>query len=175
DYTAVFLSEIARLIRTRRIEVDVAILSLTPPDREGWCSFGTHVDISPAAVEVARVVIAEINPRMPRTFGPARIHVDQIYAMVEIEHQLPELIPPPPREETAAIARHIADLIPDGATLQLGIGGIPDGVLSLLGSHNDLGVHTEMFSDGVMNLVRSGVITCRRKTIHPGKIIAGFL
>lgn len=175
DYTPVFLSEIPRLIRCRRIEVDAAILSLTPPDPEGFCSLGTHIDISPAAAEVSRVVIGQINPRMPYTFGPRRLHVDQLHAMVEIEHPLPELPTPPLRDETAAIARYAADLIPDGATLQLGIGGIPDAVLKLLGHRNDLGIHTEMFSDGVMELVQAGVITCKAKSLHPGKIISSFM
>ncbi|MCK6457489.1 MAG: GNAT family N-acetyltransferase [Phycisphaerae bacterium] len=175
DYTPVFLSEIPGLIRSRRIPIDVSIVSVTPPDSEGWCSFGTHVDISPATTDVARLVIAQVNPRMPRTFGPCRLHVDNIHAMVEIEHPLPELRPPPMRAETESIARAIAELITDGATLQLGIGAIPDAVLRFLEHHNDLGIHTEMFSDGVVHLVQRGVITGRRKTLRPGKIVASFL
>jgi acyl-CoA hydrolase/RimJ/RimL family protein N-acetyltransferase len=175
DYTPVFLSEIPALIRSGRIPIDVSIVSVSPPDAEGYCTFGTHVDINPAATSVARLVIAQVNPKMPRTFGPSRIHVDQIHAMVEAEHPLPELKPPQSRPETEAIARAIAELVPDGATLQLGIGGIPDAVLRFLKDRNDLGIHTEMFSDGVVALARAGVVTGKRKTLHPGKIIASFL
>ena len=175
DYTPVFLSEIPHLIRQRRIECDVAIISVTPPDDEGWCSLGTHVSIIPAALSMARLIIAQVNPRMPRTGGPFRLHVDQIHAMVEVDHALPELRPAPDRPETAAIAQHVAELVSDGSTLQLGIGGIPNGVLRLLKEHNDLGIHTEMFSDGVVELARLGVINGRRKTLDPGKIVTGFM
>ncbi|MGE0481217.1 MAG: GNAT family N-acetyltransferase [Phycisphaerae bacterium] len=175
DYTPVFLSEIPRLIRAGRIPIDVAVLSVTPPDEDGYCSYGTHVDLAPAVVEVARAVIVEVNPRMPYTFGPCRLHVEQITAAVEGEHTLPELKPAQDRPETDAIARSIADLVPDGATLQLGIGGIPNQVLRYLVERRDLGVHTEMFSDGVVDLVERGVITGARKSLHPGKIVAGFL
>lgn len=175
DYTPVFLSEIPGLIRSRRIPIDVSIVSVSVPDAQGYCTFGTHVDISPAATSVARVVIAQVNPKMPRTFGPCRIHVDQIHAMVEIEHALPELSPPKQRPETEAIARTIAQLVPDGATLQLGIGGIPDAVIHYLKDRNDLGIHTEMFSDGVVALARRGVITGKKKTLHPGKIVSSFI
>lgn len=175
DYTPVFLSEIPNLIRSRRIPVDVSIVSVTPPDADGYCSLGTHIDISPAAIEAARLVIAEVNPRLPRTFGPYRLHIDTIDAMVEADHAIPALPPPPARPETEAIARNIADLIPNGATLQLGIGAIPNAVLSFLQNHNDLGIHTEMFSDGVMELAKRGVINGSRKTLHPGRMISSFL
>lgn len=175
DYTPIFLSEIPALIRSGRIPIDVSIVSVSPPDSEGYCTFGTHIDINPAATSMARVVIAQVNPKMPRTCGPCRLHVNQIHAMVEVEHLLPELQPPKARPETEAIAGAIAELVPDGATLQLGIGGIPNGVLRFLTNHNDLGIHTEMFSDGVVDLARAGVITGRRKTLHPGKIISSFL
>lgn len=175
DYTPVFLSEIPDLIRSGRIPVDVSIVSVSPPDEEGYCTFGTHIDISPAATSVARVVIAQVNPKMPRTSGPGRIHVDKVHAFVEAEHDLPELKPPKTRPETEAIARSVAELVPDGATLQLGIGGIPDAVVHHLNDRNDLGIHTEMFSDGVVELARRGVINGKRKTLHPGKIIASFL
>jgi acyl-CoA hydrolase/GNAT superfamily N-acetyltransferase len=175
DYTPVFLSEIPSLIRSGRIPIDVSIVSVSPPDADGFCTFGTHVDINPAATSVARLVIAQVNPKMPRTSGPSRIHVDQIHAMVEAEHLLPELKPPPSRPETELIAKFIAELVPDGATLQLGIGGIPDAVMRYLHDRNDLGIHTEMFSDGVVELARRGVITGKRKSLHPGKLIASFL
>ena len=175
DYTPVFLSEIPGLIRSGRIPIDVAIVSVSPPDEEGFCTFGTHVDIAPAACEVARLIIAQVNPQMPRTRGPCRLHVDQIHWMVEIDQPLPELPARKPREETEQIARHIAELIPDGATLQLGIGGIPDGVLRFLRDRRDLGIHTEMFSDGVVELVEAGVITGRQNNLNPGKLIASFV
>lgn len=175
DYTPVFLSEIPALIRSGRIPIQVALISVTPPDVDGFCSLGTHVDVAPAAIEVARLVIAQVNPSMPRTCGPGRVHLDQIGAMVEIDRPLPELAAPKIREETEAIARHVAELIPDGATLQLGIGGIPDAVLAFLRDRRDLGVHTEMFSDNVVELVEKGVITCARKSLFPGKIISSFV
>ncbi len=174
DYTPIFLSEIPRLIRTGRIPIDVSIISVTPPDRYGYVSLGTHVSVSRAAVEAARLVIAEVNPRMPRTHGDTLIHIDEVDAMVEIEHPLPELRAAAPGPETEAIARHIAELIPDGAIMQMGIGGIPDAIVRFLAHRNDLGVHTEMFSDGVIDLVRSGVINGRRNKLHPGKVVAGF-
>lgn len=175
DYTPVFLSEIPGLIRSGRIRIDVALISVTPPDRDGYVSLGTHIDIAYAALDTARLVIAEVNPRMPWTCGQTRVHLDQIHALVECEHPLPELRPNKVREETEQIARHIAELIPDGATLQLGIGGIPDGVLRYLRDRKDLGIHTEMFSDGVVELAERGVITGRAKTLHPGKIVASFV
>jgi acyl-CoA hydrolase len=153
DYTPAFLSELPRLIRSGRIAIDVALLSVSAPDEFGYCTFGTHVDLAPAATDVARIVIAEVNARMPRSNGPARIHVDQIAALVPTDYALPELPPRDGQPEAEAIARHIAELVPDGATLQLGIGGIPDRVLSFLSDRRDLGVHTEMFSDGLVALV----------------------
>lgn len=175
DYTPVFLSEIPGLIRSGRIPVDVAIVAVSPPDEQGFMSFGTHVDLGPVACEAARVVIAQVNEMMPRTCGPCRLHVNDVDAAVEVTHPLPELRQSVDKPETREIAQHIAELIPDGATLQLGIGGIPDGVLRFLRDRRDLGIHTEMFSDGVVELVQRGVITCSRKTLHPGTIIAGFV
>lgn len=174
DYTPIFLSEIPGQIRTRRIPIDVAMIAVSPPDEAGFCTFGTHVDCAPAACDAARVIIAQVNPRMPRSHGPHRLHLDRIAALVEIEHEIPTLPPPKMRGETEAIARNIAELIPDGATLQLGIGGIPDGVLRFLTDRKDLGIHTEMFSDGVVELAERGVITGRCKTLHNGKIVASF-
>ncbi len=172
DYTPIYLSEIPGLIRSRRIDVDVAIVSLTPPDADGFLSFGTHVDAAPAACEAARLVIGVINPRLPRTFGPCRLHVDQVHVFVEMEAPLPELPAPHERAEADAIARLVAELVPDGATLQLGIGSIPDHVLGFLRDRRDLGVHTEMLSDGVVDLMQAGVITGARKTLHPGKAVS---
>ncbi|HUN81691.1 MAG TPA: acetyl-CoA hydrolase/transferase C-terminal domain-containing protein, partial [Phycisphaerae bacterium] len=175
DYTPVFLSEIPALIRSGRIPIDVSIVAVSPPDENGFCTFGTHIDIAPAATSVARAIIAEINPRMPRTFGPCRLHVDRIHAMVECDHPLPNLPQAPSRPETEAIARGVAELVPDNATLQLGIGGIPDAVVRFLHDRNNLGIHTEMFSDGVVELARLGVVTGKKKTLNPGKIITSFL
>jgi acyl-CoA hydrolase/RimJ/RimL family protein N-acetyltransferase len=175
DYTPIFLSEIPALIRSGRIPVDVAILAVTPPDDAGYVSFGTHVDLSPAACEMARLIIVQVNRRMPRTGGPCRLHVDRIHAMVEIEADLPELPLAVSGPETESIARHVARLVPDGATLQLGIGAIPEAVLRFLRDRKDLGIHTETFSDGVVELVERGVITGRRKTLHPERIVASFV
>lgn len=174
DYTPVFLSEIPALIRNGRVPIDVSILSVTPPDADGWMSYGTHVDLAPVAVEASRLVICQVNRYMPRTCGPHRLHVDQAHALVPIDLPLPELKSAKVKPETEQIARHIAELIPDGATLQLGIGGIPDDVLRFIRERNDLGIHTEMFSDGVVELVERGVITCKAKTLNPGKIVASF-
>ncbi|MBL8878669.1 MAG: GNAT family N-acetyltransferase [Phycisphaerales bacterium] len=175
DYTPVFLSEIPALIESRRIPVDIALVSVSEPNAHGFCSLGTHVSLSPAAIAASRMVVAEVNPRMPRTNGPYRLHVDQIDALVEISHELPEAAQHKDKPETGAIAQFIAELVPDGATLQLGIGSIPDAVLHALVNHRDLGIHSEMFSDGVVDLVERGVITCKRKNINAGKIVAGFV
>ncbi|MBI5863064.1 MAG: hypothetical protein HZB38_00855 [Planctomycetes bacterium] len=175
DYTPVFLSEIPGLIRAGRIPVDVAIVSVSPPDSEGNCSFGTHIDLNPSACEMARTIIAVVNTQMPRTFGPHRLPIDRVHAVVEVDLPLPELPAAKIRGETEQIARNIADLVPDGATLQLGIGGIPDAVLRFLGERKHIGIHTEMFSDGVADLVKRGVIDGSRKSLHPGKIVASFV
>lgn len=174
DYTPVFLSQIPGLIRSGRIRVDAAILALSPPDEDGYCTFGTHIDLAPAVCDSARVLIGAINPHMPRTHGPVRIHVDRFAALVETAHALPELHPRDSRTETEAIARQIAELVPDGATLQMGIGAIPDAVLHFLTDRRELGIHTEMFSDGLLALYQQGAVTGTRKTLHPGKIVTSF-
>ncbi len=175
DYTPVFLSEIPNLVKRRLIPIDVALISVTPPDDAGACSLGTHVDMAPAAIAAARLVIAQVNPSLPRTFGRSGIHVDQIDLLVEIDHPIPELPAPKPRAETKAIADNVARLIMDGSTLQMGIGAVPDAVLRALSNHNDLGIHTEMFSDGVIELAERGVINGAKKSLHPHKIISSFL
>jgi len=174
DYTPVFLSEVPLLIKKGRVRVDVALVHLSPPDGHGYCSFGVAVDVVKAAAETARVVIAEVNPRMPRTHGDSFIHVDRIDYLVESDEPIPELSAEEPDETARAIASFIADLVEPGATLQLGIGRIPNAVLGLLENKEDLGLHTEMFSDGVLPLIRTGVINNRRKTIHRGKSVASF-
>lgn len=175
DFVPVFLSEIPQLFRSRALPIDVALVHVSPPDRHGFCSLGVSVDVSLAAVETARRVIAQVNPRMPRTHGDGMIHVDRFDAMVEVDDELPSHVPEPLDDTVRAIGRHVASLIEDGATLQMGIGAIPNAVLAALRDHRELGVHTEMFSDGLVDLVERGIVTGSRKKVHPGKILATFL
>lgn len=174
DFTPIFLSQIPFLFRTGRLVLDVAVIHVSPPDEHGFCSYGVEVGVTKSAAESAGIVIAEINPNMPRTHGDSFIHVDQINYFIEVDYPLPEVKPEPPSEVKQKIARHIAELIPDGATLQTGIGGIPDAVLRQLSNHKNLGIHTELYSDGVMEMIESGVITNASKSIHAGKVVAGF-
>lgn len=175
DYIPIFLSEVPGLFRSNRIPVDVAMIQVSPPDQHGFCSLGVSVEASLAAVQSASTVIAQVNPKMPRTHGDGLIHISQIKAMVQVDEDLPEHISVEPNPEEVKIGKYCADLIEDGATLQMGIGAIPNAVLKSLHSHKDLGVHTEMFSDGVIDLVEKGVINGRKKKIHPGKIVSGFV
>jgi acyl-CoA hydrolase len=175
DYVPIFLGEIHRLFEEGAMPIDVALVQLSTPDEHGYCSLGVGVDHTLHAARAARIVIAEVNERMPRTLGDAFLHVSKLDAVVETSRPLPELPVVEATPEADAIGRRIAERIPDGATLQMGIGSIPDAVLRYLGGHRDLGVHTEMFSDGVVDLVKSGVLNGERKTLHPGKIISGFL
>jgi acetyl-CoA hydrolase len=175
DYTPCFLGEIPGLFKNGILPLDVALIHVAPPDEHGFCSFGIEVGVTKTAAQSARIVIAEINPNMPRTLGDAFIHISKINYIVPVEYPLPELPMGATTELSKQIARHIAGIIPDGATLQMGIGGIPDAVLHELTNHKHLGVHTEMFSDGIINLVERGVIDGEAKSLHPGKIIAGFL
>lgn len=175
DFTPVFLSEIPRLFREGRLVLDVAVIHVSPPDARGYCSYGVEVGVTKSAAESAGIVIAEINPNMPRTLGDSFIHINQIDYFVPVDYPLPEHPPKPSSMVHDQIARHIAEIVPDGATLQLGIGGIPDAVLGRLKDHRNLGIHTELFSDGVMQMIEAGVITNAMKTIHPGKAIAGFV
>jgi acyl-CoA hydrolase len=175
DFMPVFLSEIPLLIRSRRVRIDVALIQVSEPDRHGFVSLGVSVDIVRAAVDTADLVIAEVNPRMPRTYGDSFLHVDRIKHLVPVDYPLPEREHEELDDVDRAIGHHVATLIPDRATLQLGIGKIPDAVLGALGERRDLGVHTEMFSDGVKKLVEQGVITGRYKTLLPGKIVTSFI
>jgi len=175
DYTPIFLSEVPRLFRSGRVPIDVALIQVTPPDEHGFCSLGVSVDIVKPAIECARVIIAEVNPRMPRTLGDSFIAADAIDTMVEHESPLPEVTHPPPDDVSRAIGRWVSTLVEDGATLQIGIGSIPDAILESLAEKHDLGLHTEMLSDGTLALIQSGVINNSRKTLHPGKIIASFV
>ena len=174
DYTPVFLSEVPRLFRGGRVRIDVALIQLSPPDRNGYCSYGVSVDVVKAAAETGAVVIAEINPQMPRTHGDSFIHVSAIDYLVENDSPILELPPEEPDEASRQIARYIADMIEPGTTLQLGIGRIPNAVLAQLGDKQDLGLHTEMFTDGVVALIRDGIITNRRKSLHRGKTVTSF-
>ncbi len=174
DFTPVFLSEIAALIRGS-LPIDVALVQVSPPDAHGYCSLGVSVDIVKPAVDCARFVVAEINPQMPRTHGDAFVHVSRLDRIVRVDHAIPELTPDPITEIARRIGQHVAGLVRDGDTLQLGIGAIPNAVLAALGGHRDLGIHTEMFSDGVVDLVTKGVITNERKTLHRGKLITSFV
>lgn len=175
DFMPVFLHEIPRLITSRKVGIDVAMIQVSPPDAHGYVSLGVAVDVVRAAVDSAELILAEVNPRMPRTHGDSFLHVDHIDHLVPVDYELPERMPEPLDEVDRAIGRHIAALVPDGATLQTGIGKIPNAVLELLKDRNDLGVHTEMLSDGVMELVELGVINGRRKTMLPGKHVTSFL
>ena len=175
DYTPVFLSEVPALFRRRILPLDFAFIQVSPPDRHGFCSLGVSVDVARAATEVAPVVVAEINPRMPRTHGDGLLHVRDIQLAVEVDYPIAEHAPGSMTESERAIGRQVAGLVEDGATLQMGIGSVPDAVLAALGGHRELGVHTEMFSDGVIELVERGVITGSRKRSHPGKLVAAFL
>jgi acyl-CoA hydrolase/GNAT superfamily N-acetyltransferase len=174
DYTPIFLSEIPALFRSGEMPIDAALIMVSPPDAQGYCSLGVSVDVVMAAVRSARVVIAQVNNRMPRTFGDSFIHVRDIHAFVEGHEELPELVGAPPTDIADRIGAHVATLVPDGATLQMGIGAIPDAVLRRLTDKNDLGVHTEMFSDGLLQLAQNGVVTGARKTLHQNVIVTSF-
>lgn len=174
DFTPIMLSEIPRLLRSGRMPLDVAVIHVSPPDNHGYCSYGVECGVSKTAAEVASIVIAEVNPNMPRALGDSFIHINDIDYFLEVNYEIPEIHPEPPTELQTQIATHIAALIPDGATLQMGIGGIPGAVLRELKDHRDLGIHTELFSDGVMEMIELGVITNARKTLHRGKVVAGF-
>ena len=175
DFTPIFLSEVPRLFLSGRYVLDVAVIHVSPPDAHGYCSYGVEVGVTKSASQTAGLVIAEVNPNMPRTLGDSFIHIDQIDYFIDVNYQLPEIVPAPLTDVQCQIARHIAEYIPDGATLQTGIGGIPDAVLRHLSNHRNLGVHTELFSDGVMDMIEAGVITNARKSVHPGKVVAGFV
>ncbi len=175
DFVPIFLSEIPRLFRDGSLPLDVALIQVSPPDEHGFCSFGCEVGCTKPAAQAAKIVIAEVNRRMPRVLGDSFIHLSKLNYVVEVDYVLPEAPQAGSTEAHRQIGKWIAEMIPDGATLQLGIGSIPDAVLAQVGDKHDLGVHTELFSDGVIDLVERGVITNDKKTLHPGKIIAGFL
>ncbi|HEY3356525.1 MAG TPA: acetyl-CoA hydrolase/transferase C-terminal domain-containing protein [Polyangia bacterium] len=173
EFIPIFLSEIPALF-TKELPLDVALVHVSPPDEHGFCSFGTSINVTKPAAEAAKVVVAQVNANMPRSMGDSFIHVSKLDHVVEVADMLPELRPEPAGELYQTIAAHIAALIPDGATLQMGIGAIPDAVLPYLREKRDLGVHTEMFADGLMELLEEGVINNAKKTLHRGKVVASF-
>jgi 4-hydroxybutyrate CoA-transferase len=175
DYTPIFLSEIEGLFSSGAVPIDVALLQSTPPDAYGYVSLGPSVDVSLTVAKHARHVIMEINDQMPRTLGDAFVHVSRVDAFIETSHPLAEYQQHQVTGQHRAIARNVAGLIPDGATIQTGIGGIPEATLALLTSHKDLGIHSEMVPDGAIELIESGVVNGERKTLHPQKVIAGFV
>jgi 4-hydroxybutyrate CoA-transferase len=177
DFTPVMLSEFTLLFKNKILPVDVALIHVSPPDEHGFCSLGIEVGLSKSPAESAQTIIAEVNQQMPRTLGDSFIHISRLDHIVLADYALPEL---PMAQEGSSevagkIAHYISELIPDGATMQMGIGEIPDAVLKYLFEKKDLGIHSETFSDGVIDLVEAGVLTNARKSLHPGKIIAGFI
>ncbi len=175
DFIPIFLSEVENLFSSRSIPIDVALIHVSPPDEHGFCSFGVGVDTTKTAAECARVVIAQVNPKMPRTLGDSFIHLNKIHHIVEVtddilEHPMGQI-----SDVAMKIGSNIADLIQDGSTLQLGIGEIPDAVLNHMTRKKDLGIHSEMVSDGVIELIEKGIITNEKKSLHPGKVILGFV
>jgi acyl-CoA hydrolase len=175
DFVPIFLSDIPGLFASGRVRLDAAIVQLSPPDRHSVCSLGTSVDTARAAVDTAGTVLAEINARMPRTHGHTAVPLDRLAAWTSTDRDLPGHDPLPPTEVDRRIGEHVAALVEDGACLQLGIGGIPNAVLELLHGRRDLGIHSEMFSDGVVRLIESGAVTNAKKSIHPGRTIASFV
>lgn len=174
SYIPIFLSEIPSLFRKKVISLDVALITVSPPDIHGFCSLGTSVDVSLAAQDSAKLVIAQVNKFMPRSHGDGLIHMNNIDIMVEYDEPLPEVGTNKLTQTEIAIGKNVAELVDNGSTLQMGIGSIPNAVLNALQAHKDLGIHSEMFSDGVLPLVEKGVITGTKKTNHHSKIVASF-
>lgn len=175
DFIPSFLSEVPLLFRRGILPIDVALIHVSPPDRHGFCSLGTSVDVSLAGAQAAKTVIAQINPKMPRTHGDGIINVKHIDYAVEVADDLHEVGMMEPSAEELAIGRHCAELVEDGATLQMGIGAIPNAVLKALVNHKNLGVHTEMFSDGLIPLIEAEIVNNRFKRVHPGKVVSSFV
>jgi len=175
EYTPVFFSDLSQLFYSRKIPIDVCLLQVSPPDADGNMTLGVSLDLTLAAKKHARLVIAEVNKRMPKTFGKASIHIDEIDFLVEVDHELPELHKENPGKAEEAIGSNVASLVEDGATIQMGIGAIPNAVLKALKDKKDLGVHSEMVTDGIIDLVEKGVVNGKRKTVLPGKIAVSFM
>ncbi len=174
DYIPVFLSEVPGLFRKGIIKLDAALLMVSPPDNNGYCTLGTSVDGSIAAAEMATRVIAEINSQMPRTHGDANMHISNFDRVIEVDYPLPSIVLPDPSETDRLIGGYIAELVEDGATLQMGIGTIPNAALEAMKNHKGLGVHTEMFSDGLLDLVETGVVTNEHKVRHRRHTVTSF-
>lgn len=175
DFMPIFLSDIPELFTSRTIPLDVALLQLSPPDIHGFCSLGTSVDTAKAAADAARIIIAEINDQMPRTLGNSVVPFDRITAFIRTNRPLIEHATEPETDVDARIGEQIAEIVEDGSTLQLGIGAIPNSVLTRLRDKTDLGIHTEMFSDGVVDLIQSGAVTNRLKNVHPNRTVTSFV
>jgi acyl-CoA hydrolase/N-acetylglutamate synthase-like GNAT family acetyltransferase len=175
DFVPVFLSEVPSLLRAGKLRVDVALLHVSPPDPAGYVSLGVSVDVVRAALESARLIIAQVNPHMPRSAGQSLVPVNKLDCLVELPQPLVELPAEAPDAVALRIGQLVAELVPDGATLQIGIGRLPNAVLEALHARHDLGIHTEMLSDGVMQLARAGVVTGKRKSLLPGKIVTSFV
>ncbi|WP_066221667.1 acetyl-CoA hydrolase/transferase family protein [Formosa haliotis] len=174
DYIPIFLSDIPSLFREGYMDLDVVLVNVSPPDKHGFCSLGVSVDIVISGIEMGKKVIAQINPKMPRTFGDAIVNINQFAACVEVEEDIYEMKFVDPSVEEKAIGKHVASIIEDGATLQMGIGGIPNAVLTYLTNHKNLGIHTEMFSEGIVDLVEKGIVNGSHKKLNPYKIVSGF-
>ena len=174
DYIPIFLSDIPSLFRQGYMELDVVLVNVSHPDKHGFCSLGVSVDIVVSAIEKGKTIIAQINKNMPRTFGDGIVHLNNFDACVMVDEEIHEMNFVAPTESEKRIGKNIAEIIEDGSTLQMGIGGIPNAVLTYLDSHKDLGVHTEMFSEGIVDLVEKGVVNGARKKVNPYKIVSGF-
>jgi 4-hydroxybutyrate CoA-transferase len=175
DYLPCFLSEIPQLLRSKKRPIDVAIIHVSPPDKHGFCTLGTSVDVAKAAVGVAPIIIAQINKQMPWVHGDGFIHISHIDAYIEVDEPLPQIISPPPTAEERAIGKFIAGLVENGSTIQMGIGSVPDAVAAELVNHRHLGVHTEMWSNGILSLIKSGAVDNSQKAFHVGKTVSGFV
>ena len=169
DYIPIFLSDIPSLFREGYMDLDVVLVNVSPPDKHGFCSLGVSVDIVIAGIEKGKKVIAQINPKMPRTFGDALVHLNHFSACVMVDEEIHEMKFVAPTEQEKAIGKNIAEIIDDGSTLQMGIGGIPNAVLTYLTNHKNLGVHTEMFSEGIVDLVEKGIATARLTPVGYGE------
>ncbi len=174
DFIPIFLSEVPMLFRRNLLPIDIALIHVSPADAHGYCSLGVSVDTTLAAVETAQLVIAQVNPNMPRTHGDGMIHQSKIHFAVECQDELPVTHPHSIGDIETKIGKNVAELVEDGACLQMGIGAIPDAVLSCLGNHKDLGIHTEMFSDGLIGLFEKGAITGAKKAIDKNQIVSTF-
>lgn len=175
DYIPCLLSEIPIFFRRGLWPLDVAVVQVSPPDRNGNCTLGVSVDVAKAAVDSARIVIAQVNPKMPRVHGEGVFHIDAFDYVYEQEEVLVSALPPPPTEIELRVGQNVASLIEDGSTIQLGIGGIPNAVAMSLSGHKDLGLHTEMWTNGTLDLIRSGAVTNRHKKKYQGKMVSSFI